>query len=102
MLTNLYPCSVYLTLYDAHHQVLQPNWKVKRLCNPADAGPGRLAPGDSLRYALESPHGKYDEEELRKARSFDVLYQGHIWPQQEAKRAQRRLLYTLKIARTIE
>lgn len=95
--TNPYHCSVYLTLYDAQHRPLMPNRKEKRYCDPAEARPVLLSPGDSIRYALESPPKNHDEEELRKARFFEVVYQGIIasktW---EAHRPRRVHFYTLK------
>lgn len=95
-LTRPYHCSVYLFLYDAQHRPLMPNRKVKRYCNAAEAGPAWLEPGDSIRYALESPRDNHDEDELRKARFFEVVYQGSITTQRDAPRAQRFTRYTFK------
>ena len=98
--TNPYHCSVYLRLLDAQGQPLMPNRKVKRFCDPAEDVPRFLGPGDSIRYALENPRGNHDEEELRKARSFEVLYQGIISPKEWDARRPRHLsryaIYTLK------
>ncbi|GAA4037543.1 hypothetical protein GCM10022409_23270 [Hymenobacter glaciei] len=101
-LTRPYHCSVYLFLYDAQHQPLMPNRKVKRYCNPAEAGPAWLAPGDSIRYAIESPSGDHDEAELRKARFFEVVYQGSITTQRDAPRTQRFTWYTFKTTGTLD
>jgi hypothetical protein len=95
--TNPYHCSVYLTLHNAQHEPLAPNRKVKRRCDPDEAHPVRLGPGDSIRYALESPRADHDEAELRKARFFEVVYQGVISPKEWPPRRPRHLsLYTLK------
>jgi hypothetical protein len=101
-LTAPYHCSVYLFLYDAQHQILMPNRKVKRYCNPADAGPISLVSGDSIHYSLESPRNNHDDQELLKARYFEVIYQGNITPQRDAKRAQRFSQYTFKTTGSIE
>jgi len=101
-LTAPYHCSVYLSLYDAQHQRLTPNRKVKRYCNPADAGPIPLVSGDSIRYSLESPRNDHDDQELLKARYFEVIYQGSITPQQDAKRVQRFIRYTFKTTGSIK
>jgi hypothetical protein len=77
--------------------------KVKRFCDPAENVPRRLGPGDSIRYALGNPRLIYGEEELRKARSFEVIYQGIIAPQVwNARRTHRFLTYTLKTSGTID
>jgi hypothetical protein len=101
VLTRPYPCSVYIDLYDAQHQALKRNRWVKFPCPPS-GGPALLAPGDSVRYDLPSPQHKHDEEELRKATSYEVVYFGHIRPQQGSKRAQRILEYRLKITGSVE
>jgi hypothetical protein len=102
-ITNPYHCSVYLTLYDAQHQPLMPNRKEKRYCDPAEARPVWLGPGDSIRYALESPRKNHDEEELRKARFFEVVYQGIISPKAWDGRWPRRVQrYTLKTSGAVD
>jgi hypothetical protein len=102
-LTNPYHCSVYLTLYDAQHRPLLPNRKEKRYCDPAKAGPILLAPGDSMRYTLESPRKNHDEEQLRKARFFAVVYQGLIAPKAwDTHRPRRVKLYTLKTSGAVD
>lgn len=95
LLTRPYPCSVYLALYDAQQRRLQANRKVKRYCNPAEAAPLLLAPGDTLCYQLESPRKDYDAEELRTARAFEVTYQGSITTELRDKRRKRVVYYTL-------
>ncbi|MBF9239746.1 hypothetical protein I2I05_20300 [Hymenobacter sp. BT683] len=101
-LTRPYHCSVYLFLYDAQHRPLLPNRKVKRYCNPAEAGPVGLAPGDSIRNTLESPRDNHDEDELRNARFFEVVYQASITTQLHAPRSQRFTRYTFKVTGTVE
>lgn len=98
--TNPYHCSVDLRLLDAQGQPLVPNRKVKRFCDPAEDVPRFLGPGDSIRYALENPRENHDAEELRKARSFEVLYQGLIspteWDARRPRHLSRYTIYTLK------
>jgi len=101
LLTRPYSCTVYLTLYDAQLQQVRPKQWVKRPCPPS-GGPVLLAPGDSIGYTLPPPQAKHDEQELRQARSFEVLYYGHIWPQQKSKRAQRVVEYRLKLVGLVE
>ena len=102
-LTNPCHCSVYLTLYDAQHRPLMPSRKEKRYCDPAEARPVLLSPGDSIRYTLDSPRKNHDEEELRKARFFEVVYQGIIAPKAwDAHRPRRVQLYTLKTSGAVD
>lgn len=102
-ITNPYHCSVYLTLYDAQHRPLMPNRKEKRYCDPAEARRVWLGPGDSIRYALESPRQNHDDEELREARFFEVVYQGIISPKVwQAHRPRRVQLYTLKTSGAVD
>ena len=101
-ITNPNRCAVYLDFYDAQHQPLMPNRKVKQACNPLDTGLVKLAPGDSMRYVLESPRNKYDDQELLRARYFKVIYEGSIVPHRDAKRAQRFTRYTFKATGRIE
>lgn len=101
-ITNPYSCSVYVTLRDAQGQPLMPLRKVKRYCDRTENVPHRLGPGDSIRYTLGNLRLNHDEEELRKARSFEVIYQGIIAPQiWNARRTHRFLTYTLKTSGTI-
>jgi len=101
LVTRPAPCSAYLTLYNAQRQRIKPNEWVKRPCPPS-GGPVLLAPGDSIGYALPVPQAKHDEQELRKARSFEVVYYGHIWPSHQSKRAQRVMEYQLKFVGIVE
>jgi len=101
LLTRPGLCTTYLTLYDAQLQQIKRNEWVKHPCPPS-GGPVLLAPGDSIGYALPAPQAKHDEQELRKARSFEVLYYGHIWPQQKSKRAQRVVEYKLKLVGLVD
>jgi hypothetical protein len=102
-ITNPYHCSVYLTLLNAQGQPLMPNRKVKRFCDPAENVPRLLPPGDSIRYALENPRWNHDEEELRKARFFEVVYQGIISPQTwNVRQGHRPTTYTLKTSGAID
>ena len=92
-------CSVFLQLYDAQRQRLMTNRAFKIICNHA---PILLLSGDSIRYGLESPSNYHNDQELLKARYFEVIYQGNITPQRDAKRAQRFIRYTFRRSGSIE
>jgi hypothetical protein len=95
------PCTVVVLRYDAQHQRLNLNHTFKRICS--DLVPGlalRLAPGDSIRYALTAPRVDYNENNLRQARFFAVSYQGCVSAQAwDAQRVHRSSRYSRRFPR---
>lgn len=97
-------CSVFVQLDDAQHREL-PHGTRCTTC-PVNGDPDTsvwLEPGDSLRYALDSQAFGYRPEDLPRARTFEVVYQGTVAAQEwDAQQVHRIVRHTLKASGTLD